>query len=254
MKIPKRIFDKSKSKNFKLKIKQEEYNPRQIEPYWQKAWEESGIYEPDKLAAKKPFYNLMMFPYPSFEGLHVGNMYAFCGSDIYGRYMRMQGYSVFEPIGLDGFGIHSENYALKISQHPADVAKRTEANFYRQLHATGNAYDWSQKLETYDSNYYKWTQWIFIQLFKNGLAYRAEASVNWCPSCKTVLADEQVVVKKLEVRGAKLDNEVRNGRKSYITLQHPNSHIQHPTSQSIQVCERCATEVEERRLSQWFFR
>jgi len=207
----------------------DDYNPGQIEPYWQKAWQESGIYESDKLAVKKPFYNLMMFPYPSAEGLHVGNMYAFCGSDIYGRFKRMQDYDVFEPIGLDGFGIHSENFALKIGQHPKDVIRRTEANFYRQLHATGNAFDWSHKLETYDLNYYKWTQWIFIQLFKNGLAYRAKASVNWCLSCKTVLADEQVI-RKSEVGSRKSDKS------------------------EIWVCERCGTKVEKKELSQWFFK
>src|SRR3989344_5522085 len=212
-----------------------DYNPGQIEPYWQKAWQESAVYEPDLLVVKQPFYNLMMFPYPSAEGLHVGNMYAFCGSDIYGRFKRMQGYDVFEPIGLDGFGIHSENFALKIGQHPKNVIRRTEANFYRQLHAIGNAFDWSHRLETYDSNYYKWTQWIFIQLFKNGLAYRAKASVNWCPSCKTVLADEQVINKsKVKSQKSKVGTRVLPGDR--------------------QVCERCQSPVEKIELSQWFFK
>src|SRR3989338_466067 len=136
-------------------MKKTDFDPARFEPFWQKEWERAGIYKPDLDASVRPFYNLMMFPYPSAEGLHVGNMYAFCGSDIYGRYKRMQGYDVFEPIGLDGFGIHSENFALKIGQHPKNVAMITEANFYRQLHATGNAYDWLHKLETYDANYYK---------------------------------------------------------------------------------------------------
>jgi len=213
--------EKIKKTEKKQALGEQKYNHRAIEKKWQTKWLEAKIYEPDIEKAKKPFYNLMMFPYSSAEGLHVGNMYAFCGSDIYGRFKRMNGMDVFEPIGLDGFGIHSENYALKIEKHPADLAKQTEANFYRQLRSTGNGYDWFHKLETYKSNYYKWTQWIFVQLFKAGLAYRAEAEVNWCPNCLTVLADEQVVSKRQEAIG---------------------------------VCERCETKVEKRQLSQWFFK
>lgn len=173
------------------------------------------MYEPDGRRAKKPFYNLMMFPYPSAEGLHVGNMFAFTGSDIYGRLKRMQGHDVFEPIGLDGFGIHSENYALTVGKHPMEQAKLSEKRFYKQLEMIGNGFAWDEKLETYDPKYYQWTQWIFIQLFKRGLAYRKKAPVNWCPSCKTVLADEQVV----------------SGR-----------------------CERCNAQTHKRELEQWFFR
>src|SRR3989344_1518083 len=180
-------------KQFEFGYKTEDYNPKGVETYWQDVWERNRIYEPNIRRAKRPFYNLMMFPYPSAEGLHVGNMYAVCGSDIFGRYQRMRGFDVFEPIGLDGFGIHSENYALKINEHPADVARRTEVNFYRQLHIIGNGYDWSHKLETYDPDYYRFTQWIFVRMFKANLAYRGEAAVNWCPQCQTVLADEQVV-------------------------------------------------------------
>jgi len=191
------------------------YQPSEIEPKWQERWRRERIFQPDIKKAKKPFYNLMMFPYPSAEGLHVGNMYAFTGADIYGRFKKMQGYDVFEPIGLDGFGIHSENYALKIGEHPIEVAERTEKNFYRQLQATGNAYAWENTLETYDHDYYKWTQWVFIQMFKAGLAYRAKAKVNFCPSCKTTLSDEQVI----------------GG-----------------------FCERCKSQVEKKELEQWFFR
>ncbi|MFN7088544.1 MAG: leucine--tRNA ligase, partial [Candidatus Paceibacteria bacterium] len=191
------------------------YNPGKIERKWQQYWFKKGVFEPDLVRARRPFYNLMMFPYPSAEGLHVGNMYAFTGADIYGRYRRMQSNDVFEPIGLDGFGIHSENYALSIGVHPKILAKRTQKNFYRQLHATGNSYAWKNKLETYDPEYYRWTQWIFVQMFKNGLAYRKKASVNWCPSCLTVLADEQVI----------------GGE-----------------------CERCGTKVTRKELEQWFFR
>src|SRR3989344_5867790 len=126
----------------------EQYNPTEIESKWQKKWDEEKVYSPDLDKAKKPFYNLMMFPYPSAEGLHVGNMYAFTGADVYGRFMRMQGFSVFQPIGLDGFGIHSENYALKIGAHPMDQAKISEKRFYEQLHMIGNGYDWDHTVET----------------------------------------------------------------------------------------------------------
>ena len=176
---------------------------------------EKKIYEPDLKRAKKPFYNLMMFPYPSAEGLHVGNMYAFVGSDVYGRFKRMNGYDVFEPIGLDGFGIHSENFALKIGAHPMKQAKVSEKRFYKQLKAIGNGFAWNERLETYNPDYYCWTQWIFVQMFKNGLAYRKKSPVNWCPSCKTVLADEQVIDAK---------------------------------------CERCGSEVMKKELEQWFFK
>ena len=207
----------------KPELKNPRYQPNKIEEKWQQIWNQSGIYSPNLDTAKKPFgkawgkpfYNLMMFPYPSAEGMHVGNMYAFTGADVYGRFMRMKGFDVFEPIGLDGFGIHSENYAIKVGRHPKEQAKISEKNFYRQLRATGNGFDWSRRLETYDPKYYKWTQWLFIQLFKAGLAYRAKAKVNWCPSCKTVLADEQVIDGK---------------------------------------CERCGSMVEKRELEQWFFK
>ena len=191
------------------------YNPKDIEEKWQKVWDEKKIYSLDLKGAGKPFYNLMMFPYPSAEGLHVGNTYAFVGADIFGRFTRMQGFDVFEPIGLDGFGIHSENYALKVGEHPESLAKKTKERFYKQLKAIGNSFDWTRTLETYDPDYYRWTQWIFVRMFKAGLAYRKKAKVNWCPSCKTVLADEQVIAGK---------------------------------------CERCGTEVHEKELEQWFFR
>ncbi len=192
-----------------------EYNHKGVESKWQKEWLDKKIYSPDLKKAKKPFYNLMMFPYPSAEGLHVGNMYAFTGADIYGRFIRMSGCDVFEPIGLDGFGIHSENYALKIGKHPAEQSKVSQKRFYEQLRQIGNSFDWTKTLETYDHYYYRWTQWLFIKMFKAGLAYRAKAQVNWCPSCKTVLADEQVIA----------------GR-----------------------CERCNSIVLTRELPQWFFR
>lgn len=191
------------------------YTFKSIEKKWQKQWLADKIYQPDLDKAQKPFFNLMMFPYPSAEGLHVGNMYAFTGVDVYGRFKKMQGYDVFEPIGLDGFGIHSENYAIKIGQHISDVSKRSEKNFYRQLHEIGNMYDWSRTVETYKPDYYKWTQWIFLKMYEKGLAYRKLAKVNWCPSCKTVLSDEQVIAG---------------------------------------LCERCDSEVQKKELAQWFFK
>ena len=197
------------------------YNHRAIEAKWQKVWVKTKLDTPDIAKASKPFYNLMMFPYPSAEGFHVGNMYAFTGSDIYGRFKRMQGYDVFEPIGLDGFGMHSENYAFKIGRHPMDQAKITEKRFYGQLHQIGAMFDWTRILNTYDIDYYRWTQWLFVQLFKAGLAYRAKAEVNYCPSCKTVLADEQAIQKT--IRGVES-----------------------------RVCERCGTAVERQEREQWF--
>jgi leucyl-tRNA synthetase len=191
------------------------YNPSEIEAKWQKVWDDAKIYSPNLDKDARPYYNLMMFPYPSAEGMHVGNMYAFTGADVHGRFQRMQGKSVFEPIGLDGFGIHSENYAIKVGKHPAEQAKISEKNFYKQLKSIGNSFDWSRTAETYKPEYYKWTQWLFIQLFKAGLAYRKKAPVNFCPSCKTVLADEQV----------------EDGR-----------------------CERCESLAEKRDLEQWFFK
>ncbi len=192
------------------------YDFSKIEKKFTQTWREKRTYEPDWDApAGKKFYNLMMFPYPSAEGLHVGNMYAFTGTDIYGRFKRMQGYDVFEPIGLDGFGIHSENYALKVGTHPAKQAEVSEKRFYKQLEAVGNGFAWDERLETYDPAYYRWTQWLFTEMWRRGLAYRKKQLVNWCPSCKTVLADEQV----------------EGGR-----------------------CERCKTEVIKKDLEQWFFR
>jgi len=197
------------------KIPMNKYIPKEIEKKWQEKWKKDKLFSPDLDKAKNPYYALMMFPYPSAEGLHVGNMYAFTGADIYARFMRLQGYDVFEPMGLDGFGIHSENYALKINKHPMELSKETEKRFYAQLESIGNAFDWTRTVETYKPDYYKWTQWIFLQMYKHGLAYKKKADVNWCPSCKTVLADEQVIAGK---------------------------------------CERCGSAVEKKQLEQWFFK
>ena len=191
------------------------YDPGDVETRWQARWAEHHVNEPDLDRPARPFYNLMMFPYPSAEGLHVGNMFAFTGADIYGRFQRLQGFDVFEPMGYDAFGIHSENYALSVGTHPAKLIPQNIAAFRRQLRRFGGMFDWRHELATTDPGYYKWTQWLFLQLFKAGLAYKKRAAVNWCPKDKTVLANEQVI----------------NGR-----------------------CERCDTAVEQRFLDQWFFR
>jgi len=191
------------------------YDPASLEAKWQARWAERHTNEPDLDRAARPFYNLMMFPYPSAEGLHVGNMFAFTGADIYGRFKRLQGFDVFEPMGFDAFGIHSENYALQRGINPAKLIPQNIATFRRQLRQMGAMFDWRHELSTTDPAYYKWTQWLFLQLFKKGLAYKKRAAVNWCPKDKTVLANEQVI----------------DGR-----------------------CERCDTPVEQRFLDQWFFR
>lgn len=197
------------------KTGENKYIPADIEAKWQEKWESDKVFSPDIKNAKDPYFNLMMFPYPSAEGLHVGNMYAFTGADVYAKFNRMQGNDVLEPIGLDGFGIHSENYALKVGRHPKEQATLAEKNFYRQMRSIGNSFDWQRTVETYNPNYYKWTQWLFVTLFKEGLAYRDTALVNWCPKDLTVLSDEQVI----------------DG-----------------------CCERCGTKVEKKNLEQWFFR
>jgi len=191
------------------------YDPATLEAKWQGRWAERHTNEPDLDRATRPFYNLMMFPYPSAEGLHVGNMFAFTGADIYGRFKRLQGYDVFEPMGFDAFGIHSENYALTIGTNPAKLIPQNIATFRRQLRRFGGMFDWRHELSTTDPAYYKWTQWLFLKLYHAGLAYKKRAAVNWCPKDKTVLANEQVI----------------DGR-----------------------CERCGTAVEQRSLEQWFFR
>lgn len=191
------------------------YNHQEVEKKWQSKWESEGLYSPDLKGAKKKFYNLWMFPYPSGEGLHAGHAFASTGSDVYGRFKRMNGFSVFQPFGYDSFGMHSENFALKIGEHPKDMLARTTKNYERQVRSLGHGYDWKHTVTTSDVDYYKWTQWIFLKLFKAGLAYRQKANVNWCPNCKTVIADEQVID---------------------------------------EYCERCEAKVELKKLEQWFFR
>jgi leucyl-tRNA synthetase len=191
------------------------YDPQAVEAKWQDRWAREHTNEPDLDRPRQPFYNLMMFPYPSAEGLHVGNMFAFTGADIYGRFKRLQGYDVFEPIGFDAFGIHSENYALAVGTHPAKLIPRNIDTFRRQLRRFGGMFDWRHELSTTDPRYYKWTQWIFLQLFHARLAFRKTAAVNWCPKDMSVVANEQVI----------------NG----YCERHPD------------------TKVEQRFLEQWFF-
>ena len=191
------------------------YVPATVESKWQQRWAERGTNTAHLENPARPFYALMMFPYPSAEGLHVGNLFAFTGSDISARFHRLMGHDVFQPLGFDAFGIHSENYALKIGAHPMELTPKNVANFTRQLGRAGFMVDWHQKVDTSRPDYYKWTQWVFLQLHKQGLAYKKAAAVNWCPSCKTVLANEQV----------------EDGQ-----------------------CERCGTTVEQRFLEQWFFK
>lgn len=192
------------------------YDFSKVEEKWQQYYSENHPFEVDLEDAQKPFYNLMMFPYPSASGLHIGNMYSFIGADVYGRFMRLKGYDVFEPIGFDAFGIHSENYALRVGRHPAELTPESIEYFReKQLKKIGAIYDWRSEVITSSPEYYKWTQWIFVKLFNAGLAEKRLSRVNWCPNCKTVLADEQVIEGK---------------------------------------CERCDYSVTKKETSQWFFK
>jgi leucyl-tRNA synthetase len=197
------------------------YFPTEVERKWQLIWDEerTNSFTDEELRRigrdGNPFYNLMMFPYPSAEGLHVGNIYAFTGADIHGRFQRLRGAEVFQPIGFDAFGIHSENFALKVGTHPMELIPRNIERFTQQLRRVGFMYDWDHTVDTTSPEYYRWTQWLFLQLYKAGLAVKKEAPVNWCPGCNTVLANEQVIAGE---------------------------------------CERCGSAVELRNLSQWFFK
>ncbi|MBU0596884.1 class I tRNA ligase family protein [Patescibacteria group bacterium] len=190
----------------------QEYNPKKIEKKWQKYWEDNKTFEVTEDKKKEKFYSLIEFPYPSGEGLHVGHPRPFTAMDVVSRKKRMEGYNVLFPIGFDAFGLPTENYAIKTGRQPAEVTKENIANFTRQLKILGYSFDWSRVVDTTDPNYYKWTQWIFLQLFKHGLAYKKNQPINWCLSCKIGLANEEVV----------------GG-----------------------VCERCGGPVEKRNKEQW---
>ena len=191
------------------------YDHKAIEPKWQEKWEEAGVFHAENGSDKPKYYALIEFPYPSGQGLHVGHPRPYTALDVVARKRRMQGYNVLYPIGWDAFGLPTENYAIKNHVHPAVVTKQNIARFKKQIQSLGISFDWSREISTTDPEYYKWTQWIFLQLFKAGLAYKKEMNVNWCTSCKCVLANEEVV----------------NG-----------------------VCERCGSEVVHKVKSQWMLK
>lgn len=191
------------------------YEHKKVEPKWQKIWEEKGVFHAADKSDKPKFYALIEFPYPSGQGLHVGHPRPYTALDTVARKRRLQGYNVLYPIGWDAFGLPTENYAIKNHIHPETVTKQNIARFKKQIQSLGISFDWSREINTTDPDYYKWTQWIFLQLFKHGLAYKKEMAVNWCTSCKCVLANEEVV----------------GG-----------------------VCERCGSDVVRKTKSQWMLK
>lgn len=191
------------------------YNHKSVEQKWQKIWEDKGVFHASEDTNKEKFYALIEFPYPSGQGLHVGHPRPYTALDTVARKRRLEGYNVLYPIGWDAFGLPTENYAIKNHIHPEIVTKNNIERFKKQIQSLGISFDWSREINTTDPSYYKWTQWIFIQLFKKGLAYKKEMNVNWCTSCKCVLANEEVV----------------NG-----------------------VCERCGSEVIRKNQSQWMLK
>lgn len=192
-----------------------EYNPQKIEKKWQKKWAQTRIGETPDSARGENFYCLDMFPYPSGEGMHVGHMRGYTFSDAIARQKRMQGYNVLHPMGFDSFGLPAENYAIKSGVYPSIIVKKAMKRYREQMRSAGFLYDWSREVITSNPDYYRWTQWLFLKLFEKGLAYRKKGAVNWCPRCKTVLANEQVI----------------NG-----------------------LCERCDNEVGREYLTQWYFK
>src|SRR3989344_514282 len=191
------------------------YDPSSIEAKWRKNWDDAKAYETDLKKAKNPYMSMVMFPYPSGDKLHVGHWYSFAPADSHARYMRMKGFDVFTPMGFDAFGLPAENYAIKTGVHPDDSITENVATMTKQLKRIGCMYDWSKTVNTSKPEYYKWTQWVFLQMFKNGLAYKKDGNVNWCGSCQTVLANEQA----------------QDGK-----------------------CERCGTEIIQKPMSQWYWR
>ena len=186
------------------------YNPEEIELKWQKKWEDAHCFEAEASHEKPKFYALIEFPYPSGAGLHVGHPRSNTAMDIIARKRRMEGYNVLFPIGWDAFGLPTENYAIKNHVHPAGVTKKNIDHFREQLKRIGFSFDWTREVNTTDPNYFKWTQWIFLQLYKKGLAYKTEMPVNWCPSCKCGLANEEVVAGKCERCGAEVIRRVKS--------------------------------------------
>jgi leucyl-tRNA synthetase len=193
------------------------YDVHEVENRWRARWEADDVtrLDLDRVDPDRIFYNLVEFPYPSAEGLHVGHVFKYSGADAFGRYQRMRGRQVFQPIGFDAFGIHTENYALRVGRNPKELTGRTTERFRAQLTRGGMAWDWSRVIDTSRPDYYRWTQWLLVRLFRAGLMYQAEAPVLWCPSCLTVLAREQ-------------------------------------TENAGTTCERCGSVVGERVMRQWF--
>ncbi len=191
------------------------YDHQEIEAKWQAAWETAQVFAADDRSRQDKFYALCMFAYPSSEGLHVGHPESYTAVDIIARYQRLQGKNVLNPIGWDAFGLPAENYAIKIGVPPWQTTADSITNFTRQLKSFGFSYDWSREINTSAPDYYKWTQWMFLEMYKHGLAYKKKAKVNRCDGCCTVLANEQVI----------------DGR-----------------------CERCKSEVKQEDLDQWFFK
>ncbi len=191
------------------------YDHKKIEAKWQQAWENSAVFTAREKSDKPKYYALCMFPYPSAAGLHVGHPESYTAIDIIARFKRHNGYNVLNPIGWDAFGLPAENYAIKVGTPPWQTTAASIENFRRQIKSFGFSYDWSREVNTSDPNYYRWTQWMFLQMYHHGLAYKKQAKVNWCENCQTVLANEQVI----------------DGR-----------------------CERCQHEVQQKDLAQWFFK
>ncbi|MDU2219357.1 leucine--tRNA ligase [Finegoldia magna] len=186
------------------------YNPNSIEKKWQKYWEENKTFKTSDDKSKEKFYALVEFPYPSGQGLHVGHPRPYTALDIVSRKRRMQGYNVLYPMGWDAFGLPTENFAIKNKIRPEIVTENNIKNFERQMQSIGFSFDWDREINTTDPDYYKWTQWIFIQMFKKGLAYKKEMPINWCPSCKTGLANEEVINGHCERCGGEVIRKVKN--------------------------------------------
>ena len=191
------------------------YPFNEIEQKWQDYWEKNqtfAVTEDSSFPKEKRMYVLDMFPYPSGAGLHVGHPEGYTATDIYCRYLRMNGYNVLHPMGFDSFGLPAENYAIKTGTHPRSTTEKNIENFRKQIKRLGFSYDWNREISTHTEQYYRWTQWIFLQLYKKGLAYESQTPINWCPNCLTGLSNE----------------EVKEGR-----------------------CERCGTQVTRKNIRQW---
>ena len=186
------------------------YNPNAIEKKWQKYWEENKTFKTEIDEDKEKFYALIEFPYPSGQGLHVGHPRPYTAMDIVSRKRRLQGYNVLYPMGWDAFGLPAENYAIKNKVHPAVITKTNIDRFKNQMKSIGLSFDWDREIDTTDPEYYKWTQWIFLKLFEKGLAYKKEMPINWCPSCKTGLANEEVIGGNCERCGSEVEHKIKS--------------------------------------------